>query len=112
MLDDRSYNSKEDIEALVTARVPESDTLEFKQAIENRQMARVLAAMANHRGGYIILGIAEDNSRASGIAPIALDGASEAIANIARDAIDEPIILAELTPIYFEDRKSTRLNSS
>jgi predicted HTH transcriptional regulator len=70
----------------VAANEPESDVLEFKELISNSAAAKAIAAIANHRGGNLMFGVREENGRAAGLAPIALAGASERVANIARDA--------------------------
>jgi hypothetical protein len=90
-----------DVMNLVQSRVPESDDLDFKKEIgQTTKVARAIAAMANTRGGTIVFGIEEDASRAGQLASIDLRGAAERVANIARDAVDEPLILADAKAIY------------
>lgn len=93
------------IDALIADRAAESDVLEFKEQIDNKEAARLFAALANHRGGCVVFGIREEASRAESIAPIDLDGTSERLANVARDNIDEPLVLGEVRPIYVEERR-------
>jgi hypothetical protein len=93
--------SRSDIERLLQDRAPERDDLDFKRGIgETSTAARALAAMANTRGGTIVFGIVEQHSRAAGKNPIDLRGAAERVANVARDSIDEPLILADARPIH------------
>lgn len=105
MTDDPSIDSTRELEALIAHRQPESDVLEFKEQVDNKQTARVLAALANHRGGRVVFGIREENSRAAEVTSIDLTDAAERIANIARDSVDEPLLLAETKPIYTEGNR-------
>jgi hypothetical protein len=95
-------DSLERINALVAASEPESDVLEFKELISNGPAARTIAAMANHRGGHVLFGIREENGRAAEVSPIDLAGASERVANIARDGVDEPLVLTDVAPLYVD----------
>ncbi len=58
--------SVDDILELVSNRVPERSDLEYKREpygtsnTDRLEMLRDVAAMANARGGYIIIGIEED----------------------------------------------------
>ena len=73
-------NAKE-IERLVAARAAESLTLEFKAAPwerndqGKREALKDITAMANTRGGSILIGVAEDNNAASGLRPISAEAA-------------------------------------
>lgn len=67
----------EDLQALVDNRVPEGPHIDYKQNAysgrdeDKREMLRDIVALANAKGGYLILGIIEDSSsRAVGFAPI------------------------------------------
>ncbi len=63
---------EEDIQALVDNKERESSILEYKQEIsgtdrEKKEISKDISAMANTEGGYLIIGIQEDNSRANAI---------------------------------------------
>jgi len=58
----------DDIEALVDSEEPEGITLEYKREIDRspdgkRELAKDVSAMANSQGGYLIIGIAEEDHR-------------------------------------------------
>lgn len=58
-----------DIQALVDSEEPESITLEYKREIETspgakKELAKDVCAMANSQGGYLIVGMAEQDHRA------------------------------------------------
>jgi hypothetical protein len=93
----------------VAANEPESDVLEFKELISNSAAAKAIAAIANHRGGNLMFGVREENGRAAGLAPIALAGASERVANIARDAVDEPLVPTQIAPLHVDDENGVLL---
>jgi hypothetical protein len=71
----------EEIERLVAARAAESLTLEFKAAPWDRndqgkrEALKDITAMANTRGGLILIGVAEDNNAASGLRPVSAEAA-------------------------------------
>jgi len=58
----------EDLQALVDNEEPESVTLEYKREIDRsaggkKELARYVSAMANSQGGYLLLGIDEQEHR-------------------------------------------------
>jgi len=61
----------DDIQRLVDLHIQESDTLEYKREMyggtdeDTREMIRDIVAMANHRGGHIVIGIEEDDDGAA-----------------------------------------------
>jgi hypothetical protein len=66
--------SEEDLQRLVDQGVIEGDDLEFKLRYEKTEehraeIAKDIAALANHRGGVLILGVAENAGRASRLIP-------------------------------------------
>lgn len=104
-----NLTSLQEANALVAANEPESDVLEFKELISNSAAAKAIAAIANHRGGNLMFGVREENGRAAGLAPIALAGASERVANIARDAVDEPLVPTQIAPLHVDDENGVLL---
>jgi Putative DNA-binding domain len=101
------FSTKEDIQSLVDERVRETATLEFKRALppseKNVALAKDLAAMANAGGGTIIVGISERFSRAEKLHPFELAGKAERIAAIARQLIDEPLVLGDIADVVMND---------
>lgn len=96
--------SEQDLRPLVKDRVPETDVLEFKRQIDGgAKVGRPLAAMANGRGGTVLFGVVEQNSRAAELKPVSLAEAAEQLPNMARDVVDEPLLLEEVLPIYTAD---------
>ena len=71
----------EEINRLVAAGAAESLTLEFKTAPWDRndqgkrEALKDITAMANTRGGLILIGVAEDNNAASGLRPVSAEAA-------------------------------------
>ncbi len=71
----------EEIERLVAAGAAENLTLEFKAAPWDRndqgkrEALKDITAMANTRGGLILIGVAEENNAAKGLTPITADAA-------------------------------------
>jgi hypothetical protein len=76
-----SIPNAEEIDRLVVAGAAESLTLEFKAAPWDRndqgkrEMLKDITAMANTRGGLILIGVAEENNAAKGLTPITAEAA-------------------------------------
>jgi hypothetical protein len=68
----------EHIEALVPAQVSEAADLDFKEALygnsagDKHELCKDVAAMRNHRGGVIVLGVRDDNGAAVAVAGVAI----------------------------------------
>jgi hypothetical protein len=68
-----------DIDALVTTQVPESRTVEYKQALpsssdsEKKELLADVTSFANSIGGYLIYGVAEDNGIAREVVGVQVD---------------------------------------
>jgi len=85
----------DDIQRIVTERIQETESLDFKRQLpdsgKNDDLAKAIAALANTAGGVLIYGIAEDaDSRAEALAPVELRGCTERIALVA-GTLDEPV---------------------
>lgn len=96
-----------DVRRLVDDRVREPAGLDFKTALppseKNADLARDMAAMANAGGGTIVVGISDRGGRAGKLHPFLLAGAAERVASIARDRIDEPMVVADLVDVPMSD---------
>jgi hypothetical protein len=68
----------EHIEALIPAQVSEAADLDFKEALygnsagDKHELCKDVAAMRNHRGGVIVLGVRDDNGVAVAVAGVAI----------------------------------------
>ncbi len=57
----------EDLQRLINDQVQERDTVEYKRDIygnsdaDKREMLKDITSMANHRGGYLLIGIDEND---------------------------------------------------
>jgi ATP-dependent DNA helicase RecG len=81
---------------LELVRNGENSFVEFKdEAVANEKLAREIAAFANHRGGYIFVGVNDDGK----ITGIARSDNEERIMNLCADLISPPLALSyyELT---------------
>ncbi|OZC84864.1 hypothetical protein CH254_21020 [Rhodococcus sp. 06-412-2C] len=67
------------IERAVADKVAESDQLDWKSAVYAKgagaEIAKDVAALANHRGGIIVLGVTEEDSAAAAASPVTMSGA-------------------------------------
>ncbi len=72
-----------DLRALVEGQVREDDDLDFKREryggsdAQKRELAADIAAMANHRGGVILVGIRDENDAAAELTPVELADGEE-----------------------------------
>jgi hypothetical protein len=96
----------EDFQRLVNDRVQECDTLEYKRDMygnsdaENREMLRDITSMANHRGGYLLIGIDEnDEGIPTGIVGIEAGSHVERITSCCLDNVDKRIVGLEVRDV-------------
>jgi predicted HTH transcriptional regulator len=74
---------EEHLDRLITGSVREDADLDYKQEQygesneDKREFAADIAAMANYRGGLIIIGIRDENEVAAELTPVRLDPAEE-----------------------------------
>ena len=99
-----------DIDDLVQNKVPESQVLDYKLSFEKRETTKLICALANTYGGFIIYGIKTDSGTnlpelIEGISDNKLD---DTIDSICFDAITEPVT-AYLCRYIENDDKSKRL---
>lgn len=92
--------SRADLEALVEARIPEGRRLEYKRDHYGRndeakkEFAADVSALANAQGGYLLIGIGEENGIAAdipGVEAANADGLVLAVAESLRSSIEPPI---------------------
>lgn len=53
----------QDIASFISEEVPESKTLDYKRDISNESLAKTISAMANTFGGFILIGVEDNDSR-------------------------------------------------
>jgi hypothetical protein len=98
--------TEQDLQRLVDDEVQERDTIEYKSTMygnsdeDKREMLRDITSMANHRGGYMIIGIEEDKE---GI-PVKLVGIDpgnhvERVTDSCLDNVDKRIIGLEVKDV-------------
>lgn len=90
---------EQDFQRLVDDQVQERDTVEYKRDMygnsdaDKREMLKDIASMANHRGGYLLIGIDEDDEGvATNVAGIELGNHVERITSSCLDNIDKRIV--------------------
>jgi hypothetical protein len=96
--------SLERVRLLITEKVRERQDLEFKESLpapgKNEGIGKIVSAMANSGGGTIVYGIVEDDQSRAGAASnpaVSLEGTPERIAEVARNAVDEPVAVETLS---------------
>lgn len=94
------------LERLVHDQVQERDTIEYKKAMyghsdeEKREMLKDISSMANHRGGYLIIGIEEDEEGIpTEAAGIEAGNHVERIMDSCLDKIDKRIVGLEIEDV-------------
>ena len=102
----------QDLQRLVDDEVQERDTIEYKSAMygnsdeDKREMLRDITSMANHRGGYLIIGIEEDEEGIP-VKRVGVDPGShvERIMGSCLDNVDKRIIGLEVEDVPLGDEK-------
>jgi hypothetical protein len=100
--------TKDDIESLISNKIPESRTLEYKEILpgnsndDKKEFLKDVSAFANASGGDIIYGISEQRdskgkatglpAEAKGLSSINADAEKLRLENILRDSLDPRII--------------------
>jgi Putative DNA-binding domain len=80
---DLSQLAEENLQGLVDGQVREDDDLDFKREryggsdSQKREFAADIAAMANHRGGAIVIGLRDENDVAVELTPVEAAGGEE-----------------------------------
>jgi len=97
--------SLDDLQALANARIPEGRRLDYKRDHygrtdeAKREFAADISAMANAQGGYILIGVEEQNGIASKIVGVETqdpDALVRAVSDSIRTSIEPPIIGARV----------------
>jgi len=101
------------LERLVNDQVQERDTIEYKKEMygqsdeEKREMLKDITSMANYHGGYLIIGVEEDNEGIpTGIFGIEAGNHVERITNSCLDNIDKRIVGLEVEDVSLSNGKS------
>ncbi len=96
----------EDIQRLVSDQVQERDIVEYKRDMygdsrdEKREMLKDITSMANHRGGYLAIGVAEDDDGIpTSVVGIETGNHVERITSSCLDNIDKRIVGLDVNDI-------------
>jgi hypothetical protein len=118
--------SAEDVSRFVGQGPPETDTLEFKEALSGKdgpdgwhsgadrigekarnEIVAEVVAFANAHGGTLVLGISETDDkphRAAGVAPVPrVADLTERLRLMLRDCVEPQLPVVEAAPVLFED---------
>jgi hypothetical protein len=90
----------DDIRDLIARNVEEESALEFKESVEPKDLLKAACAIANFGGGFIVIGIHEENSRADKLVGLVnSDRVTESAQQMIRDGISpRPVFeVAKLT---------------
>ncbi len=97
---------EQDLQRLKLDQVQERDTIEYKRAMyghtdeEKREMLKDISSMANHRGGYLIIGIKEDEEGIpTDIVGIEASNHVERVTDSCLDNIDKRIVGLEIDDV-------------
>lgn len=83
----------EDIQELVDKKVPESWVLDYKRQFDSKEAARLISAMANTYGGFVVYGVdtKKDSNEPREVVGIDTDRLEDSIDSLCYDAIDPPV---------------------
>ena len=105
---------EQDIQRLKDDQVQERDIVEYKRDMygnseaNKREMLKDITSMANHRGGYLIIGIAEDNEGIpTDVVGIELGKNVERITSSCLDNIDKRIVGLEVKDVPLSNGRTT-----
>jgi len=103
---------EQDLQRLVDDQIQERDAVEYKRDMygnsddDKREMLKDISSMANHRGGYIVIGIeADDQGIPTDIIGIEPDNHVERIRNSCLNNIDKRIVGLDIEDISLSNRR-------
>ena len=103
---------EQDLQRLVDDQVQERDSVEYKRDMygnsddDKREMSKDITSMANHRGGYIVIGIeADDEGIPINVVGIETDNHVERIRNSCLDNIDKRIVGLDIEDISLSNSR-------
>lgn len=104
--------SEQDLDRLITEQVQERDALEYKRDMygnsddDKRELLKDITSMANHQGGYLLIGVDEDEEGVpSKLTGIEAGNHVERIRSICLDNVDKRIIGLDIEDISLVNRK-------
>jgi len=103
---------EQDLQRLVDDQVQERDSIEYKMGMygnsddDKREMLKDITSMANHRGGYIVIGIeADDEGIPTNVIGIEADNHVERIRSSCLDNIDKRIVGLDIEDIELSNNR-------
>lgn len=100
------------VQSLVTLRVPEDERLDYKLDLvlntesERKAFCKDVAAFANTRGGYLVIGIEDSDSRASRVVGVeTTKGDEEKLRQVITNGISPHVQLLEVKKVSLGDGK-------
>ena len=103
---------EQDLQRLVDDQVQERDSVEYKRAMygnsddDKREMLKDVTSMANHRGGYIIIGVeADDEGVPTKVIGMEGDNHVERVRSSCLNNIDKRIVGLDIEDISLSDGK-------
>src|SRR4030065_2872408 len=103
---------EQDFQRLVTDQVQERDTVEYKRDMygnsdaDKREMLKDITSMANHRGGYLLIGINEnDEGIATNILGVEPGNHVERITSCCLDNVEKRIVGLDIRDISLANGK-------
>lgn len=106
--------TQEHLQRLVDDQVQERDTVEYKAVMygsaddDKREMLKDISAMANHRGGYLIIGLEEDEEGIpTKVVGVETGNHVERITGSCLDNIDKRIVGLDVADVQLSDDRVT-----